>query len=320
MVARIVRLALLAGLLLSAPTLAESRSVVHRANGYTVYGERPGYCTLYLDTPRGAMIRIADDANAGQVFFSYVRAGFPQVPADQTIPLLFEFENDPAALAVTAMGYSAPDGRRGFSLVEPELQERWGHARSVTIRLGDSNRTPIETVQLNGSSRAVAEQVNCAHTPASLLALTPLEQAELAGNARPPEKPDPADTPFGRFSVSCRSGRGSYLLGTQTVATFAHCDPELPLVLAGSRTFPSGETILLLIGSGGGTANNGTIVRLKKGERVRFVDIDYMMEFGAIQAPNRVKIVTGGIQDINRGTEYHTSTATIDWQRQRIVE
>jgi hypothetical protein len=138
-------------------------------------------------------------------------------------------------------------------------------------------------------------------------------------------QPPSPDTSAGRFEARCVRGRPRLFIGALDLGTSPHffeCGGEydgLP-VLAGSHTFPTGEQILLVLAQSSGVANNGAVIYVRRGSAPKMLVIDYLTEFGRVGAANRLVIVSGGVVDINCGTQYSSAEVTIDWTRApRIV-
>lgn len=146
------------------PPSEGERQVAAEADGYTLYHERPGYCTLYLDTPRGAMIRFSYSAE-GVVNFSYVRPDLRILPGPTTYPALFQFDGSRDQLAIMAQDYQMDDGRVGFRLAgaSPELLTRWANGKSVSIRLADTSSAPFDTIALKGSGAMIHHLKACSN-------------------------------------------------------------------------------------------------------------------------------------------------------------
>lgn len=286
------------------PTQAHARDIVYESQAYSVYAERPGYCTLYLDTPRGAMIRMADDRAQGQLYFSYVRQGFPAIPTDRSVPILFQFDNDRVMLGTTALGYRAPDGRAGFSLGETALRQRWGDASSVTIRLGDHNQTVIETFSLNGSARAIAALSACAGGVAA-----PVQEA--TGSLE------------NRFAARCPGAEhgniAEYLFDGKVFARGIDCSEYVAPHLA-FKSFADGVTIVMVTQANGGmTGTSGALIRLKAGQQPAYVDNIYLLEWsGAISATQFDYVAMGHLRP-NQPPEPWSCRIAVNWARRKIV-
>ena len=74
--------------------------------------------------------------------------------------------------------------------------------------------------------------------------------------------------------------------------------------LVRSRTFANGDRILLVMAQPSGVANSGSVIRIRPGAAPAVVPIEYMTEFGALHAVDRLEVIAGGVQDINCGTTY----------------
>ncbi|HVQ07795.1 MAG TPA: hypothetical protein VMS43_05120 [Allosphingosinicella sp.] len=152
--------------------------------------------------------------------------------------------------------------------------------------------------------------------PEAAVPPAPPTAAMIEDEYRPPSP----DTSAGRFEARCVRGRPHLFIGRHDLGTSPHffeCGGEydgLP-VLAGSRSFPTGEEILLVLAQSSGVANNGAVIYVRRGSVPKMLLIDYMTEFGPVSAPNRLVIAVGGVVDINCGTQYSSVEMVIDWTR-----
>ncbi|MEA3015016.1 MAG: hypothetical protein QOD42_3561 [Sphingomonadales bacterium] len=157
--------------------------------------------------------------------------------------------------------------------------------------------------------------------PAGAVPPAPPPAAMIEDAYRPPSP----DTFAGRFEARCVRGRPHLFVGPHDLGTspyFFECGGEydgLP-ILVGSRSFPTGEQLLLVLAQESGVANNGAVIYVRRGSAPKLLPIEYLTEFGRISAPDRLVVASGGITDINCGTQYSSAEITIDWtQAPRIV-
>lgn len=270
-------------------TALPMRTTLAQANGYTLYREAPGYCTLYLDTPRRAMIRMSYRAD-GTTNFSYVRPGLALDPSTPSYPALFQFDGANGMTGYAAQDTQLDDGRAGFALVNAgeELLNAWGSGQSVAIRLGAVAAKPIDTIALAGAAPMVRQFKACARD---------------SGSTPPPE-------------TARSSSYGRLRKVTPTVAP-----PPVDLGGAGTTTltnrrFPNGEHISLSF-EPAGVGGTGTIAHRAPGQPTRQITIGYMSEFTAIPAANRVRYSVMGTTD--RGQESWACEITIDWRTAKVI-
>lgn len=147
-----------------APAPSQEREVAYQADGYTVYWEEPGYCTLYLDAPGQVMVRMSYRPANDAVNFSYVREGGVRTPPNDEFHALFQFDATVEMQGFGAKSYSVSDGRSGFALLgaSSEFLDMWARNRFVSIRLGNFSATPVARLALNGSQAAVSALRRCA--------------------------------------------------------------------------------------------------------------------------------------------------------------
>ncbi len=96
-----------------AAPIVRARAVAYQADGYTVYWEKPGYCSLFLDTPRGAMVRFSYSAD-GATNFSYYRRGLTLDPSTPSYTALFSFDGSRDMTGYAAVDTQLDDGPAGF--------------------------------------------------------------------------------------------------------------------------------------------------------------------------------------------------------------
>ncbi|MEP9404346.1 hypothetical protein [Sphingomonas sp. VNH70] len=312
-----VRLLAFAGL--TAPQTAPAQQVAHQGDGYTVYLVRPQFCMMDLDTGRGARVRFAYRRDTGEVGFSYVRQGFPPVAANRSFPVFIQFQgvSRPTDLVVT--GYTGTDGMRGFAgRTNAALIDAWGKHSGVTIRLGDDARTPIETIPLHGSANAVNHFTACTLPDYSVTVMPPSpEEMGMASTA--PDTPS-AQTALGTFTVRCNGNAAStYHAGRELIGKGPACDESGKPELSASSKFKTGEQILLVTKPVSATISEGSIVHIKAGTPPRVVNIDYMTEFGAIIAVNKVQVVSSGQLNVNAPRAEWRCELTLNWANGTIA-
>lgn len=298
------------------PALA--RDVAYEADSYTVYLEEPQYCTMYLDTDRESMIRFSYRRTSGEVYFSFVRQGFPVVPPNRSFPVHFQFDGSPTSVAVVVVGYEQ-GGRTGFSGAIPQaLLERWGKHSTVNIRLGDTPLTLIEAIPLRGSGQAVRQLMACT-LPGYSVTVEPPPPEAFGKTDAPPARPSPK-TALGPFAVRCaRNGASAYYVGQLLVGEGLPCDESGKPEIATTAKFDSGEEILLVTKPVSMTVSAGSIIYVKPGRTPRVINIDYMTEFGRITAPNKVQVRSGGQLERTVSRQEWMCELTIDWRTAKII-
>lgn len=234
---------------------AGEREVAYEADGYTIYLEEPGYCSLFLDTPAGEMVRMSYRRANGAVHLSLVRSGDWRHPRGSTFTAFFQFDCSRTMTSYAAGQYGLDDGRSGFGLINarPELLDMWAAGRSVAIRLESFTAAPIATIALAGSGMAIRNLRTCT-------------VSGLAGIITPTVMPPPPESDMeGALSSD-----------------------------ASDRRFPSGERITLAFEQAG-IGGTGVITRRAPGQPTKRVTIGYMQEFAGIPAPDRIRFNRAGV-------------------------
>lgn len=302
------------------------RETVYEATGYAVYREAPGYCTLFIDTTRGSMIRMSLRGSTGEVNFSWVNPGFPQ-RTEPSLTAMLRFDRANRSVGFGAVPYTSGDGRWGFTFVaEDELLASIAHGTTVDIWLGDSRGTPLETLILAGSGRAINALTSCAGRGDGRqgAAVQPAQPAPTAPG------PEPADAQYafaeafrssGRFRTACVAGQPETFVDNVSIGRGGFdcaSDADVLITLVGGRQFPSGEIILLILMQPSGVVNSGTVVRIPPGGRPQVIGMDYMSGFDAIRSPTQVSVAVGQVLNLDCGETWSTHELTLDWTR-RVV-
>lgn len=181
--------ALLAGTTASIVALQE-RETVYQANGYTVYREQPSYCTMYIDTDAGSMMRLSLHGGADMINFSWVNERFRVVQVGEPMTVSVRFDEASRWDGFGGIGYTSGDDRWGFAFtMETSFLDQLARGRSMSLSLDLTNANPLEIIDLSGSARAVAALKTCAggvvgSTSRQVEADAPSDDGGMAGPAR----------------------------------------------------------------------------------------------------------------------------------------
>lgn len=129
------------------------------------------------------------------------------------------------------------------------------------------------------------------------------------------------------MKIVLTSGVIAALLATSPAYAQTHARPHrhtvtrharpAPADAASDRRFPNGERVSLSFEPAGMMGGTGTITHRAPGQSTKTVTIEYMSEFGAIIAPNKVQYAVMGTTD--RGQEEWSCEAMIDWRTAKII-
>lgn len=320
---------------LAAPVAAQ----VYSAEGATGHSywidfEDPYQCRLYMSTPRGAILSLSRIIVLADGTSIYTRPGFPKLPGGgdrPPTPVWLQFSGDNGwsqLVSVGAEGLTLSGGDTGFRFpLEESVRQYFGKANRVRIMLGDSKRTEIDTIDLTGSSRALAALEACAGQTSEAEAEVAVANAQrvraTAGsrraegaNARPVGENKFVDLPVrlqsGVLNAQCKNDEMSITLSSKSIFSGIFCNSDTFPTSVNVQNFSDGSTIYQFSPTFLGLIREEIIFREHNGVLSRPVHIDYISEIWCF---TDTKTVITATRHLGESWEKASSsnTLTLDW-------